>query len=107
MERRLVLGQAIPAAGVLSGLYTVPGLTEAVCSTLIVCNQGAATTYRVSVAPAGAVDATYQYIVRDDTLKANESKSFTLGITLSATDVVRVYSVSGSVSFSLFGVQLQ
>lgn len=101
-----VLGQSKPAAATLTALYTVPALTTAVGSSLMVCEQsGVATTFRVSVAVAGAADAVAQYIVYDAPLQANESKAFTIGLTLGAADVVRVQSLSGSVSLSLFGAE--
>jgi hypothetical protein len=102
-----VLGQLKPAATTLSTLYTVPAVPAvAVCSSLTVCEQaGAATTFRVSVAVAGAADDPKQYLVFDAALAANETKTFTLGITLAGTDVVRVRSTSGSVSFNLFGAE--
>lgn len=99
-----VLGQFKPAATTLSTLYTVPGGTTTVVSTITVCEQAAgATTFRISVAVAGAADAPQQYLVYDAALAANETKAFTLGITLGAADVVRVRSTSGSVSFNAFG----
>lgn len=101
-----VLGQLKPAATTLSTLYTVPAATTAVSSTITVCEQAAAaTTFRISIAVAGAADDPKQYIVYGAALAANETKSFTLGITLAATDVVRVYSASGNVSFNMFGAE--
>jgi hypothetical protein len=99
-----VLGQLIPGAATLSDLYAVPALNFTVVSTLTVCEQGgAAAAFRISVAVAGAADAPAQYLAYDTALAANETKAFTLGITLGAGDVVRVYSDTGDVSFNLFG----
>lgn len=101
-----VLGQLKPAAATLSTLYTVPGATTVVSSSITVCEQaGAATTFRISVAIAGAADDPKQYLVWDAALAANETKAFTLGITLGAADVVRVRSTSGSASFNIFGAE--
>lgn len=106
-ETLLVLAQSKPAAATLTDAYTVPGATQVVISTLVVCEQaGVATTYRISIAIAGAADTPAQYLVYDATLDANESRTFTLGISLGAADVVRVRSASGNVSFNLFGVQV-
>lgn len=101
-----VLGQAKPAAVTLTSMYTVPPLASTVVSTIVVCNQaGTPTTYRLSVAVAGAADAAIQYITYDVPLLANETQTLTLGLTLGAADVVRCYSGSGSVSFSAFGAE--
>ena len=98
-----VLGQAIPTAATLTALYTVPALTTTVSSSLVVCNQGLATTFRISVAVAGAADTPRQYLCYDVALAASETRVFTLGITLGAADVVRVQAGTSTVSFNLFG----
>lgn len=101
-----VLGQLNPAATTLSDLYTVPASTTAVCSTLAIAEKaGAAATYRISIAVAGAADNAKQYITYGAALAANEAKFLTLGITLATTDVVRVYASTADVAFNLFGVE--
>ena len=101
-----VLGQSNPSATTLTTLYTVPSATSTVASTLSVCNQGASTTFRVAVRPAGAAIAASQYLVYDATVNANDALFFTLGITLATTDVVSVYAGTANVSFSLFGSEI-
>lgn len=102
-----VLAQTIPAATTLTDSYTVPGATSATVSTIAVCNQSATpTTYRIQVAVAGAASATKQYIAYDSPIGANETITFSIGLTLAATDVVRVYATLATVSFSIFGVEI-
>lgn len=102
-----VLSQTIPAATTLTDSYTVPALTQAVVSTITVCNQAASSaTYRIQVAIAGAASATKQYIAYDVALAANSTQTMTLGIGLGAADVVRVYASSATVSFNVFGVEI-
>ena len=87
-------------------MYTAPGATSAVCSTIVVCNQNAAgIKYRISVAVAGAADTPKQYLYYDAVLPANMSVIATMGLSLGASDVVRVYADTGNVSFNLFGVE--
>lgn len=105
-EARKVLGQSKPAATTLTALYTVPASTQVVGSSLVVCNQGAATTFRVSVAIAGAADTPAQYLAYDVAIGANITIVYTLGFTLGAADVVRVYNTLATVSFNLFGVEI-
>lgn len=72
----------------------------------IACNQaGSASVIRVSIAIAGAADATSQYIYYGVSLAANTTLEvdFASPIPLLATDVFRVYSDTGSVSFTLWG----
>jgi glucose-6-phosphate dehydrogenase assembly protein OpcA len=102
-----VLGQSNPSATTLTTLYTAPASTQAVCSTITVCNTASsATTYRIAVRPAGASIATSQYIAYDAALPANDTATLTLGVTLAATDVVSVYAGSANVAFSAFGVEI-
>jgi hypothetical protein len=101
-----VLGQAAPAATTLTTLYTVPGSTQAIVSTLVACNRGVAMTYRIAVRPDGAAIANQHYLVYNGNLGANESEVMTMGITLGDTDVVSVYASHANASFSAFGSEI-
>jgi hypothetical protein len=102
-----VLGQLKPAATTLTDLYTVPAVTSATLSTLVVCNQSSIpTTFRMSAAIAGAADALSQYEFYDMPIQGNDTIPITMGITLAATDKIRVYSASGNVSFNAHGVEV-
>ncbi len=106
-EARKVLGQSNPLAATLTDAYTVPAVTEAVVSTITVANRSAvATSFRVSIAPAGAADDDEQYIYYDIPIPANDTFAATLGLTLATTDVIRVYATLATLSFSIFGVEL-
>ncbi|MDI6785118.1 MAG: hypothetical protein QMD92_00255 [bacterium] len=101
-----VLGQSAPAAATLTALYTVPASKYAVVSSITVCNRSAASTvFRVSVAVAGAADDSKQYLYYDLNIPGNDTFIATVGITLAATDVVRVYATLATLSFSLFGTE--
>lgn len=107
MEALKVLGQVAPIATTLTTLYTVPALTTTTVSTLVVCNRSATNvTFRVSVAIAAAADTAAQYLFYDVTLTKNNAFTATLGITLAATDQVRVYASTANLSFNLFGVEV-
>jgi hypothetical protein len=102
-----VLGQATPSANTDTTLYTVPSATQAVASTLSICNTtSAAITYRVAVRPAGATIATQHYIAFDASVAANDTVLLTLGLTLAATDVVTVRASAVNLAFGLFGVEI-
>lgn len=102
-----VLGQANPSATTLTDCYTVPGATSAVVSSILVANRSSTpTSFRLSVAPAGAADSDEQYIAYDADLEGNEVWCYTAGLTLTATDVVRVYAADATVSFNIFGEEL-
>lgn len=102
-----VLGQSAPAATSATTLYAVPASTQAVISTLSVCNRGnSSATFRLSVRPAGAVQADQHYIIYDVLINANETVAFTLGITLEETDVITVYASESTLSFNAFGSEI-
>ena len=102
-----VLGQSNPSATTLTTLYTVPVSTQAICSTITVCNTASsAMTYRIAVRPAGASIANQHYLAYDAALPANDTATLTLGVTLAATDVISVYAASANVAFSAFGVEI-
>ena len=106
-ETPKVLGQSVPIAATLTDLYTVPASTNVVCSTIVACNRaGTASTFRVSLAPAGAADATSQYLYYDVNLPANDTFSSTIGVTLAATDKIRVYSSSANLTFTALGIEV-
>ena len=87
-------------------LYTVPSATSTVCSTLVICNQGASTVFRVAVRPAGAALEAKNYLIVDNAINQYDSVFLTLGVSLATTDVVSVYAGATSVSFNLFGSEL-
>lgn len=102
-----VLGQVNPSATTDTTLYTVPSSTQAVCSSLTVCNQGTSTALiRVAVRPAGATIAAKHYLLYDHPLAAKDTLTFEGGVSLATTDVVTVRSDSASVSFNLFGQEI-
>lgn len=102
-----ILSQVNPAATTSTDMYTVPASTNTTVSSIVVCNQSAtAGTFRISVATAGAAIAPQHYLYYDHPIDGNTSFVLTIGITLSATDKVRVYSSSASMSFNAFGVEV-
>jgi hypothetical protein len=103
-----VLGQVATAATTETDLYTVPAATQTVISTVTITNRStsAAATYRVSVSVAGAATATKDYIIYDSNMPAAGFATLTLGITLGATDKIRVYASNANLSFSAFGSEL-
>ncbi len=102
-----VLGQSKPSATTLTTLYTVPASRSVVSSTINVCNQSATpTSFRISVAIAGAGDTAAQYLAYDTPIAGNGWIPVTIGITLATTDVVRVYNTLATCSFNIFGIEI-
>jgi hypothetical protein len=102
-----ILGQSKPSATTLTDIYTVPAATSAIVSTITVCNQSAtATSFRISVAPAGAADATSQYLYYDVTIAGNDTFACTFGISMATNTIIRVYNTLATLSFTVTGVEI-
>ena len=97
-----VLAQSAPSAATATTLYTASNAT--IVSSLNVANTGgAADTIRIAVRPAGATLANLHYLVYGVQVPSGAILTFTGGITLANTDVITVYSTTGTSSFSAFG----
>ncbi len=102
-----VLAQTNPSATTLTDSYTVPSLTQAVISSIYVANRSATqTSFRVSVAVAGAADNNKQYLYYDVIIPGNDTFVCTVGLSLGAADVIRVYATLATLSFSVFGTEV-
>ena len=102
-----VLGQSAPSATTATTLYTVPASTQAVVSTIAVCNRAATSgTFRIAIRPNGDTLANTHYIAYDSTVGANDSTFITIGVTLGDTDVITVYASSADQTFSAFGSEI-
>jgi len=102
-----VLGQSDPSADTLTTAYTVPASTEAVVSSIVVANRGAAdTSFRIAVRPNGASISDEHYIAYDTDISANSLVALTLGVTMDASDVLSVYADDATLSFNVFGQEI-
>ena len=99
----MILGQSMPSAALLTDCYTVPVDRTAVVR-IIAANRTAVSSIRVSLAKAGAADTGAQYVVFDLALSSNRAIASD-PVVLQAGDVVRVYSNTGSVSFTVDGIE--
>lgn len=101
-----VLAQVNPGATTLTDAYTVPAATSTIVSSYVVANRSAtATSFRFSVAVAGAADDNKQYLSFDTAIAGNETQTYTLGLTLATTDKLRVYATLATLSFNIFGME--
>lgn len=90
-------------------LYTVPGSTSAVVSTLTIASleATASRTFQVRIRVAGAATNDKQFLAKNMTIEAGNTIILTLGITLATTDVVTVQDSSTNlVAYNLFGVEI-
>lgn len=102
-----VLGQVKPTAATATDLYTVPASTQAVISTFNISNlTNDPSVVRLSIRPAGAAQEDKHYLIFNNQIGPFETLSYTVGITLAATDVVTVYDTAGKCAFNLFGSEI-
>jgi hypothetical protein len=104
------LGAINPSANTQTNVYVVPASTEAVVSTITVCNQ-AATNASFSLAlmpssifasPAGAA----HFLIRGAVVPAADSLVLTIGLTANTGTVIAANTNSGSLSFAAFGSEI-
>ena len=106
-EEYKVLGQSYPALTTLTDVYTVPAGKSAVISTITLCNRNSsALNMRLAVSPAGATIEDKHYLSYGLPLQAGDTLSMTIGVTLAATDVLRVYTNAVGLSVNVFGTEI-
>ena len=102
-----VLGQSNPTANTMTTVYTVPAGNSAVISSIVICNQAAANAnVDIAVCQANTAVTAAQYITRTSNTIAYDTMILTLGITLAATDTIRVQSTNGNTSVAVFGSEI-
>jgi len=108
----LILGQSAPANTSNADLYASPSNTQSVVSTVAIANtttSAALATVYVRKATAGtpAAAAASNALVYQQTIPAASTQTYTLGITLAASDVITVNSsVTSALTFHAFGSQI-
>lgn len=109
-----ILGQANPAAGVETDLYTVPAATNTVVSCISICNftnsalgtSNNYTSFNISVSKGGAATTPKDYVYNNVTIVQYDTYIANIGITLEAGDVIRVYTPVNFLSFNIFGTEI-
>ncbi|CAB4173742.1 hypothetical protein UFOVP965_4 [uncultured Caudovirales phage] len=100
-----ILGQSAPASTANADLFTVTSAHSFVISSLVIANvTTTAATARVFARIAGATAAVSNAILYDVSVPASSTATFSLGMTLAATDVVTVQTgTSSALTFTAFG----
>lgn len=97
-----VLDQTNPAATTLTDAYTVPASNKFTFSITVTNRSAVSTSFRLSIAIAGAADSDEQYIAYDLPISGNGIYQ-TASYDINATDVIRVYATLATLSFSITG----
>jgi len=102
-----ILGQAAPSATTATDVYTVPTSTEAIVSSITVCNRASTSdTFRIATLVGGGTVANTDYIAYDAPIGPNDFLVITLGIGLATTDQVEVYAGTANLTFQVFGMEI-
>jgi hypothetical protein len=95
--------QGTASTGTYATLYNTPSATEAVISSLVICNQASSdVTVRVGLDTAAGTPGASEFLVYDAVVAGNDTIALTLGITLDASKYVRISSSANTCNFSAF-----
>ena len=102
------LGQVDLTTTALTTLLTVGAGKEVIISTIVIANRNAAAdSFRIAIQTEGDSIANKHYIAYDVPVAANDSTTLTLGITMSATDVLSVKAATADrLSINVFGAEI-
>jgi len=95
--------QGTASTSTFATLYTTPSATEAVISSIVICNQSAsAITVRIGLDTAAGTPGAAEFLVYDASVAGNDTVALTLGITMDASKYLRVSSSANTITFSAF-----
>lgn len=102
-----ILGQIADASANDVALYLVPASTEAIVSTIVVCNREAANnTFRIATKTDNSTVANTDYVAYDTVIAGNDTITLTLGITLQAAAELSVGASDANVTFQAYGTEI-
>lgn len=103
-----MLGQNRPSDTNAVDIYTVPAGTEAIISSIVICNvTNAAATFRVFQRVSAAAAGESNAIAFDQTVPANSTTTIEAKLTMQATNVLTVRSgTSSALTFTVNGTEI-
>lgn len=95
--------QGTASTGTYSTLYTTPAATEAVISSIVITNQASSSvTVRIGMDTTAGTPGASEWLVYDAVVAGNDTVALTLGITMPASQYIRVSSSANTCNFSAF-----
>ena len=95
--------QGTSSVSTYATLYTVPANTQAVISTIAICNTAsAAATYRIGFDDTPGTPGASEWLVYDATVAGNDTFFLSVGASLEAGKYIRVSSSADTVTFQAF-----
>lgn len=102
-----ILGQLACAATTEEAVYKVPADTQAIVSSVVICNRTAsAVTFRLYISVNDQATGDKDYLYYDVSLPGNDTFTITAGYTMGAADEMRFYCSAASCSVNVFGVEI-
>lgn len=95
--------QGTSSTGTYTTVYNTPALTQAVVSSLVVCNASSSSiTIRLALDDVEGTPGSNEFLVYDAAIAGNDTVSLTLGIAMDAGKYLRASSSSSACVFSAF-----
>lgn len=95
--------QGTASVGTFATLYNTASATEAVVSSLVICNQATSdVTVRIGLDTAAGTPGASEFLVYDAVVAGNDTIALTLGVTLPASNYIRVASSASTCNFTAF-----
>lgn len=95
--------QGTASTSTYATLYNTPSATEAVISSIVICNRSSSNvTVRIGLDTSAGTPGASEFLVYDAEIPGNDTISLTLGITLDASKYIRVSSSANTCTFSAF-----
>jgi hypothetical protein len=95
--------QGTASTGTYATLYTTPAGTQAVISSIVICNQSSSdVTIRIGLDTTAGTPGASEFLVYDAIVSGNDTIALTLGVALDAEKFIRVSSSANTCNFSVF-----
>ena len=95
--------QGTASTGTYATLYTTPSATEAVISSIVITNQASSSvTVRIGMDTTAGTPGASEWLVYDAVVAGNDTVALTLGVTMPASQYIRVSSSANTCNFSAF-----
>jgi len=95
--------QGTAGTGTYATLYTTPAATQAVISSIVVCNQSSSQiTFNIGLVASAGTPSASQFLVSGGALAGNDTIALTLGIAMDPSKFIRISSSASACSFTAF-----
>lgn len=95
--------QGTASTGTYATLYNSASATQAVISSIVICNQASSdVTVRIGLDTTAGTPGASEFLVYDAVVAGNDTIALTLGVTLDPSKFIRVSSSANTCSFSAF-----